>query len=225
MPTSRTVYLARIRPQHERPAPEAREAEQHEQTRAPATIGDNRRTSKRVIAQRQASRHRERVWRAIEDTPNFWTTLKPLGTGRRQAALPIDARAQLGGVLHHAAAGDGGRHGAVADAQVARRAGVQHAQRHSAVGRPRQVRGGAAPRLPRRRYAAELRRRAVGFVDPRHPAGGSATIRSPRAARGVLASAPRATSTTCSTCSFRRLRRAPTPRCSRNSENLSAGNN
>ncbi|MCM3881541.1 MAG: hypothetical protein ND807_15640 [Vicinamibacterales bacterium] len=44
------------------PAPEAREAEQH----------SRRRTS---------ARSRDQVWRAIESTPDFWTTLKPLEDG------------------------------------------------------------------------------------------------------------------------------------------------
>jgi hypothetical protein len=65
--------------QHERPTPEAREAEQHENA-APATTRDNRRTSKRT-SHKGGSLHRERVWRTIEDTPNFWTTLKPLEPG------------------------------------------------------------------------------------------------------------------------------------------------
>src|SRR5262245_57349178 len=66
--------------QHERPTPEAREAEQHGKSAAPesATTGDNR---PRRAARRSGSRHRERVWRAIESTPNFWTTLKPLEPG------------------------------------------------------------------------------------------------------------------------------------------------
>ena len=65
--------------QHEPPIPEAREAEQHDAA-ASATTSDKRRTSKRS-SHRGGSRHRERVWRAIEDTPNFWTTLKPLEPG------------------------------------------------------------------------------------------------------------------------------------------------
>ena len=65
--------------QHERPTPEAREAEQHSHA-ASATTRDNRRTSKRA-SHRGGSQHRERVWRTIEATPNFWTTLKPLEPG------------------------------------------------------------------------------------------------------------------------------------------------
>jgi hypothetical protein len=64
---------------HERPTPEAREAEQH-RNEASATTSDNRRTSKRS-SHRGGSRHRERVWRTIEETLNFWTTLKPLEPG------------------------------------------------------------------------------------------------------------------------------------------------
>lgn len=62
----------------ERPAPESREEEQHLEEDAPpaATIGDN------LHVQRRSSRgHRDRVWHAIEETPNFWTTLKPLENG------------------------------------------------------------------------------------------------------------------------------------------------
>ena len=64
--------------EHERPTPEAREAEQHG-TATTATTGDNRRSSKR--SRRGGSHNRERVWRAIEETPNFWTTLKPIEPG------------------------------------------------------------------------------------------------------------------------------------------------
>jgi hypothetical protein len=68
--------------EHGRPAPEAREAEQHVEADAPAaaTIGDNRRLPERRSL-RGSSQHRDRVWRAIEETSNFWTTLKPLENG------------------------------------------------------------------------------------------------------------------------------------------------
>lgn len=68
--------------EQEQPAPESREEEQHLEEEAPpaATIGDNRRVSERRSS-RGSSRHRERVWHAIERTPNFWTTLKPLEDG------------------------------------------------------------------------------------------------------------------------------------------------
>ena len=70
--------FGRDRAEHERPTPEAREAEQHESATT-ATTGDNRRSSER--SHRVGSRNRERVWRAIEETPNFWTTLKPIEPG------------------------------------------------------------------------------------------------------------------------------------------------
>jgi hypothetical protein len=57
------------------PEPEAREAEQHEL---------ERRADDRRAISRMASHHRERVWSAIEETPNFWTTLKPLENGAVQ---------------------------------------------------------------------------------------------------------------------------------------------
>jgi 5'(3')-deoxyribonucleotidase len=68
--------------EHERPTPEAREAEQHGRSgeTPAATTGDKRRSSGRS-SRRGGARHRERVWRAIEETPNFWNTLKPLEPG------------------------------------------------------------------------------------------------------------------------------------------------
>jgi hypothetical protein len=65
---------------HERPAPEAREAEQHtEETVSAETTRDNR-LPERPSVIRGGTRHRDQVWRAIESTPNFWMTLKPLET-------------------------------------------------------------------------------------------------------------------------------------------------
>lgn len=68
--------------EHERPAPESREQEQHvaEDAQPVATIGDNRKTLERR-SYRRSSQHRDRIWRVIEDTPDFWTTLKPLENG------------------------------------------------------------------------------------------------------------------------------------------------
>lgn len=68
--------------EHERPAPEAREEEQHSEEETPPaeTTRDNRQPERRS-AIRRGTRHRDRVWRAIESTPNFWTTLKPLEKG------------------------------------------------------------------------------------------------------------------------------------------------
>lgn len=77
---------------HDRLAPEAREAEQHsdENGAAAATTRDNRQSGDR----RRGPRHRDGVWRAIEDTPDFWTTLKPLEPGAiaRLYALTIELR-------------------------------------------------------------------------------------------------------------------------------------
>lgn len=71
--------------EHEAPAPEAREAEQHEHEEegepVSATTGDKHRTAERRRSSAGRSRHRDVVWRAIEETPNFWTTLKPLEPG------------------------------------------------------------------------------------------------------------------------------------------------
>ena len=66
------------RAEHERPAPEAREVEQHseEDPVTAATTRDNQRVVDR--RSRGSSRHRDRIWRTIESTPNFWTTLQPL---------------------------------------------------------------------------------------------------------------------------------------------------
>ncbi len=71
--------------EHERPAPELRESEQHVEEEAPstATIVDGRRVVERR-SRRGGTRHRDRVWRAIEETPNFWTTLKPIEDGAIQ---------------------------------------------------------------------------------------------------------------------------------------------
>ena len=70
---------------HEPPAPEVREVEQHVEEDAPAaaTIGDNLGTAERRPSRGKKGHrdHRDRVWRAIEDTPNFWTTLQPLESG------------------------------------------------------------------------------------------------------------------------------------------------
>jgi 5' nucleotidase, deoxy (Pyrimidine), cytosolic type C protein (NT5C) len=71
----------------EHPAPEVREAEQ-QRMGAADPADDNaenndleRRAEYRRLVERTSTRHRDRVWRAIEATPNFWTTLKPLEEG------------------------------------------------------------------------------------------------------------------------------------------------
>jgi hypothetical protein len=68
--------------QHERPAPEAREEEQHvEEGERPAPDGPSQ-AERTIAARRAAARsgpgHRDRVWRAIEATPDFWTLLKAI---------------------------------------------------------------------------------------------------------------------------------------------------
>ena len=67
---------------HERPAPEAREEEQHVEeegaTAAAAALEMKRKQAERRAAARHASHHRDRIWRVIEATPDFWTTLKPI---------------------------------------------------------------------------------------------------------------------------------------------------
>ena len=65
---------------HERPAPEAREVEQHAEDGTAMATGDNPPVVERRSV-RGSPRHRDRVWRVIESTPNFWTTLKPLESG------------------------------------------------------------------------------------------------------------------------------------------------
>jgi FMN phosphatase YigB (HAD superfamily) len=68
--------------EHEQPAPEAREIEQHGDLEQAPTAGLNpSRSLERQSQARRPARHRDRVWRAIETTPNFWTTLKPTETG------------------------------------------------------------------------------------------------------------------------------------------------
>jgi 5'(3')-deoxyribonucleotidase len=68
------------------PEPEAREAEQHNEQagEAPSRSDVERRADDRRAISRMASHHRERVWSAIESTPDFWTTLKPLENGAVQ---------------------------------------------------------------------------------------------------------------------------------------------
>ena len=69
--------------EHEQPAPEAREEEQHFEEdqpdgppAAPAEPEVARKPERRSI--RSASRHRDRIWRVIEATPDFWLTLRPI---------------------------------------------------------------------------------------------------------------------------------------------------
>ncbi len=61
--------------EHEQPAPEEREEAQH--AAVPATIRDKPSHQQRR-SRRGSSQHRDQVWQAIEATPDFWTTLKPI---------------------------------------------------------------------------------------------------------------------------------------------------
>ena len=64
------------------PAPEVREQEQQTAAAAAAQVDVERREGDRRITTRgMMNRNRDRVWKTIEDTPNFWTTLKPLEDG------------------------------------------------------------------------------------------------------------------------------------------------
>ena len=65
--------------EHERPAPEVREVEQHAERSARAAEArppGRRQTAFSGVA--APARHRDRVWQAIEATPDFWTTLRPM---------------------------------------------------------------------------------------------------------------------------------------------------
>jgi 5' nucleotidase, deoxy (Pyrimidine), cytosolic type C protein (NT5C) len=59
---------------HEQPAPEEREVEQHEEEEPPPP-------AERRSRRRDSVYHRDRIWRTVESTPNFWITLKPLEKG------------------------------------------------------------------------------------------------------------------------------------------------
>ena len=58
-------------------APEVRELEQHAETAPRGTIGGPQSVERRSI-QRGSIQHRDRVWQAIEATPDFWTGLEPI---------------------------------------------------------------------------------------------------------------------------------------------------
>jgi FMN phosphatase YigB (HAD superfamily) len=64
------------------PAPEVREQEQ--QGAPAADNGEPEPREDRRRATRMRTRSRDQVWKAIEATPNFWTTLKPLEEGAVQ---------------------------------------------------------------------------------------------------------------------------------------------
>ena len=66
--------------EHERPAPEVREVEQHAREDAPEA-GTSPSSGGKRRSTRSTSQHRDRVWQAIEATPDFWTTLAPIDPG------------------------------------------------------------------------------------------------------------------------------------------------
>lgn len=71
--------------EHDRQAPEVREAEQHSDNDATTAAMDaGNRGAERRSSSRDGTHYRDSVWRAIESTPNFWTTLKPLEPGAIQ---------------------------------------------------------------------------------------------------------------------------------------------
>ena len=76
----------------EQPAPEKREAEQQSEgeIQAAAESELERRDARRFV-ERLSARHRDRVWRTIEDTPDFWTTLKPLEDGAVKRLFELTA--------------------------------------------------------------------------------------------------------------------------------------
>jgi 5'(3')-deoxyribonucleotidase len=66
------------------PAPEVREQEQQTAAAAAAAAQveqERREDDRRTTTRNMMTRNRDRVWRTIEATPNFWTTLKPLENG------------------------------------------------------------------------------------------------------------------------------------------------
>ncbi|MEX2272137.1 MAG: hypothetical protein WD690_11725 [Vicinamibacterales bacterium] len=78
--------------EHTPPQPEAREEEQEEEQRAAQESGGTSGISQREgdaasvarerLAQARAMRrHNDIIWHAIESTPDFWTTLKPIEDG------------------------------------------------------------------------------------------------------------------------------------------------
>ena len=67
--------------EHERPAPEAREAEQHSDEAEKPALVEARRPTEHRSTSRSGAQHRDRVWQAVEATPDFWTTLKPIEQG------------------------------------------------------------------------------------------------------------------------------------------------
>ena len=78
--------------EHDRPAPEVRELEQHDEDLPQAEGAIARRVAGQHSAARSAGGHRDQVWKAIEETPDFWMSLKPMDPGavRRLYQLTCD---------------------------------------------------------------------------------------------------------------------------------------
>ena len=79
-------------------------------------------------------RRMDDVWDAIEATPNFWTSLRPISLASSSASAS-SRNGIAGKVLHHPAPGDRGGNSAASDPALADPAGVRHAQRDRPVGR------------------------------------------------------------------------------------------
>ena len=80
--------------EHTQPQPEAREEEQEAEQRAASEAGGTANVStpsggtdaaavarERLAQARAMRRHNDIIWHAIESTPDFWTTLKPMEDG------------------------------------------------------------------------------------------------------------------------------------------------
>lgn len=80
--------------EHSQPQPEAREEEQEAEQRAASDAGGTANIStpgggtdaaavarERLAQARAMRRHNDIIWHAIESTPDFWTTLKPIEDG------------------------------------------------------------------------------------------------------------------------------------------------
>jgi hypothetical protein len=76
-------FVDQAKAEHEKPAPEAREREQTTESRAGSakSADDEKPADERRRRARETLLQRDRVWRAIESTPDFWTTLEPLEPG------------------------------------------------------------------------------------------------------------------------------------------------
>jgi len=64
--------------EHTQPQPEAREEEQEKEAAAPDADAA---ANERLAQARAMRRHNDVIWHAIESTPDFWTTLKPIEDG------------------------------------------------------------------------------------------------------------------------------------------------